>query len=302
MKKSSGIFLVFIILSIISRITLSQSPPSAWPTFSMTVRNITSYPGPNDQDSILTFDVYMLQTNFGQHGIDPFEYCCAQYFWFFNKNIFRNPSIGNLKLTNLGNQTDVPPEIRPASFLVDSSDFFGPDVGILGVAGRSGYSYLNFFINSIFPGTKMLKLKLTTSGHQWNFAPLNLRFKLNNAPYTFVAYFTPYPPGTDTSKSPPQYVQALLDTNINQYIVENYFVLPVELENFVSIVSGNNVELNWTTTAETNNQKFEIERSNSNLIEWTKIGEVQGSGTTSEPRNYNFTDRKLNTGHYKYRL
>ncbi|MEZ4821320.1 MAG: hypothetical protein R2942_02500 [Ignavibacteria bacterium] len=65
----------------------------------------------------------MLQTNFGQHGIDPFEYCCAQYFWFFNKNIFRNPSIGNLKLTNLGNRTDVPPEIRPASFLVDSSDF-----------------------------------------------------------------------------------------------------------------------------------------------------------------------------------
>ncbi|MEZ4691204.1 MAG: hypothetical protein R3A12_13985 [Ignavibacteria bacterium] len=42
--------------------------------------------------------------------------------------------------------------------------------------------------------------------------------------------------------------------------MKNYFVLPVELENFVSIVAGNNVELNWTTTAETNNQKFEIEK------------------------------------------
>jgi len=35
---------------------------------------------------------------------------------------------------------------------------------------------------------------------------------------------------------------------------------------------------------------------------WTKIGFVEGNGTTNEPKNYTFADRKLNTGKYNYRL
>ena len=35
---------------------------------------------------------------------------------------------------------------------------------------------------------------------------------------------------------------------------------------------------------------------------WTKIGFVDGYGTTNEPMNYSFQDRKLNTGKYNYRL
>ncbi|MCB0727637.1 MAG: T9SS type A sorting domain-containing protein [Ignavibacteriae bacterium] len=74
------------------------------------------------------------------------------------------------------------------------------------------------------------------------------------------------------------------------------------MESFVSKINGKNVELEWTTATETNNQCFDIERSVSNSDEWIKLGTVQGCGTTTEPRNYKFNDRGLNTGHYTYRL
>ena len=82
-------------------------------------------------------------------------------------------------------------------------------------------------------------------------------------------------------------------------------VLPVELNSFVSSVSGNNVLLNWTTSSEENNSGFGIERSNvigQTSDEWNKISFLQGHGTTTTPNNYEFSDRNLNSGKYKYRL
>jgi hypothetical protein len=38
------------------------------------------------------------------------------------------------------------------------------------------------------------------------------------------------------------------------------------------------------------------------LIVGTKIGFVEGNGTTNEPKQYTFTDKNLPTGNYKYRL
>lgn len=78
-------------------------------------------------------------------------------------------------------------------------------------------------------------------------------------------------------------------------------VLPVEMSAFISSINGRDVNLNWTTTSESNNSRFEIERS---VFEnqWTKVGSVQGNGTTLSPVNYLFTDKGLNTGVYNYRL
>ena len=78
-------------------------------------------------------------------------------------------------------------------------------------------------------------------------------------------------------------------------------VSPVELSAFVSDVSGRNVNLAWTTSEEVNNSGFDIERS-SVSNEWTKIGFVQGNGTTNEIRNYTYSDRNLSSGNYSYRL
>ncbi len=77
--------------------------------------------------------------------------------------------------------------------------------------------------------------------------------------------------------------------------------LPVELSSFTSTVSGRDVSLNWSTSAEENNARFEIERS-STENNWTKVGSVNGNGTSTNPHSYSFTDRGLASGNYSYRL
>jgi hypothetical protein len=82
------------------------------------------------------------------------------------------------------------------------------------------------------------------------------------------------------------------------------YVVPVELTSFTAKAYANEVELNWTTATETNNQGFDIERTliNSGTPTWEKIGYVAGFGTTTEPKAYSFVDTKLETGKYSYRL
>ncbi|MBK7255621.1 MAG: T9SS type A sorting domain-containing protein [Ignavibacteria bacterium] len=77
--------------------------------------------------------------------------------------------------------------------------------------------------------------------------------------------------------------------------------LPVELSSFTSAVSGRDVSLNWSTSSEENNARFEIERSSTENI-WTKVGSVNGNGTTTNPHSYSFTDRGLASGNYSFRL
>ncbi|MBK6773140.1 MAG: T9SS type A sorting domain-containing protein [Ignavibacteria bacterium] len=85
----------------------------------------------------------------------------------------------------------------------------------------------------------------------------------------------------------------------------NESLLPVELSLFTYSVKNSDVHLNWTTSSEVNNSGFDIERSNvnsQNSGDWTKIGFINGNGTSSSPNNYEFTDRNLNSGKYNYRL
>jgi hypothetical protein len=77
--------------------------------------------------------------------------------------------------------------------------------------------------------------------------------------------------------------------------------LPVELSSLTYTVIDRDLKLNWSTSQEVNNSGFDIERS-SVAGQWSKIGFVAGGGTTLQPRNYEFTDRKLASGKFKYRL
>jgi hypothetical protein len=134
--------------------------------------------------------------------------------------------------------------------------------------------------------------------------PLNLRTKVGPAPNTFIAYFLPYADTVDTDVFPPpqQFAFSLMDTVVNIYSVEGANLpLPVELASFVSSVNKNIVTLNWTTSSETNNQGFDIERSVVNSNDWSKVGYLAGNGTTTEQRSYSFNDR-ADAGTYNYRL
>lgn len=78
-------------------------------------------------------------------------------------------------------------------------------------------------------------------------------------------------------------------------------LLPVELASFTSTVNKRDVSLNWTTTSETNNSGFEIQRSAANG-QWTRVAWISGKGTSVIPNNYTYADRNLNSGSYSYRL
>jgi hypothetical protein len=78
--------------------------------------------------------------------------------------------------------------------------------------------------------------------------------------------------------------------------------LPVELSSFVADINGRNVTLNWSTSTETNNSGFTIERRFVTGNSWIAIGEVTGKGTTTTAQEYSYSDRNLLSGKYSYRL
>jgi len=107
----------------------------------------------------------------------------------------------------------------------------------------------------------------------------------------FVAYNVGQ--GNDPSNS----ITVTKDLSINSQILYdiNFYVnnVPVELSSFSATSEFGKVTLNWTTSTETNNLGFEIERKIiliPNEDEWVRIGFVQGSGTTTDISNYSYVD------------
>jgi hypothetical protein len=80
--------------------------------------------------------------------------------------------------------------------------------------------------------------------------------------------------------------------------------LPVELTSFSSSVKDRNVNLFWTTSSEQNNSGFQIERtvSNTNNNNWINVGFVKGKNNSNTLNHYSYSDEKLQTGKYQYRL
>jgi hypothetical protein len=65
--------------------------------------------------------------------------------------------------------------------------------------------------------------------------------------------------------------------------------IDVELISFLASLDNKKVNLIWSTATETNNKGFFIERKFENS-HWEQIGFVEGFGTTTEIKNYRFTD------------
>jgi len=78
-------------------------------------------------------------------------------------------------------------------------------------------------------------------------------------------------------------------------------VLSVKIEIMAASQSHNNVNLSWSTSTETNNLGFDIERKTDNSA-FVKVGFIQGKGTTTIKQSYSFTDNNLTSGSYTYRI
>ena len=77
--------------------------------------------------------------------------------------------------------------------------------------------------------------------------------------------------------------------------------LPITLLSFQATPNKKTVRLNWTTASEINNDYFTIERS-SNGSSFAAIGNVKGSGNTSDLTKYTFVDAQPINGINYYRL
>jgi len=77
--------------------------------------------------------------------------------------------------------------------------------------------------------------------------------------------------------------------------------LPVELLGFEAVCGDKKVELAWTTSSETNNDYFTIEKS-FDTETWTVVGTIKGAGNSNTLINYKFTDPDNAESNTYYRL
>jgi hypothetical protein len=77
--------------------------------------------------------------------------------------------------------------------------------------------------------------------------------------------------------------------------------LPVNITSFHAIIDKNQTILSWSTSSESNNKGFEIERSN-NGIDFETIGFVAGAGNSNKLINYSFLDESAHSTIAYYRL
>ena len=79
-------------------------------------------------------------------------------------------------------------------------------------------------------------------------------------------------------------------------------VLPISLLYFdAKVVDNTIIDLNWSTSSETNNDFFTVERSTDNDL-FEVVGYVQGMGNSTITTNYNLTDERPYSGVSYYRL
>lgn len=85
-------------------------------------------------------------------------------------------------------------------------------------------------------------------------------------------------------------------------LVDNNFVLPIELSAFNAKCGGDKVAISWTTASEENNDYFEIERSvdGVNFISINRV--ISQNSNSATPLNYNATDNNPIIGKSYYRL
>ena len=116
--------------------------------------------------------------------------------------------------------------------------------------------------------------------------------------YTLGAYTTVIPLSLEAN----DFYGATANDNmyLDDYSVEDLTVVPVELTSFSANSANGKINLNWTTATELNNQGFEIQRR---TVEgqYNAIGFVAGNGTTSETKQYSYSDAP-EVGEYYYRL
>ena len=79
------------------------------------------------------------------------------------------------------------------------------------------------------------------------------------------------------------------------------YSLPVELLNFSAMCKENTANLSWSTSSETNNNFFSIEKS-IDTFNWDVLAKISGAGNSNNVQNYAYEDTNPNSQITYYRL
>ncbi|TDH26803.1 T9SS type A sorting domain-containing protein [Segetibacter sp. 3557_3] len=99
----------------------------------------------------------------------------------------------------------------------------------------------------------------------------------------------------------PYFVVTALDDNNNESTPGTGVVLPITGFTFQAKLNGNTAVLNWSTLAEVNTKRFDIERSIDGTA-YTYVGTVWAAGYSTGKRDYNLSDFLPAAGTYYYRV
>jgi hypothetical protein len=96
-------------------------------------------------------------------------------------------------------------------------------------------------------------------------------------------------------------------TSLSNFTLANFIPggtnpLPVELSSFTANNNGRSIQLNWSTKTEKNSDRFDIQRSLVGNLNWAVVGSVKAAVLSNSPKSYSYSDNKLQSGKYQYRL
>lgn len=84
-------------------------------------------------------------------------------------------------------------------------------------------------------------------------------------------------------------------------IINTSIILPVTFGQFEVKRNNRNINIDWSTLSEINNDKFIIQRASENT-KFENVGEVISAGNSFRQMNYNFVDKDLRSGMNYYRI
>jgi hypothetical protein len=244
----------------ISSYALAQVPTN----YEVALRNDTQV-----SPTIYEFDLYVLNKDLSH----VFELDLYQ------AGIKINPAIvngGTITASLVAGTSELVALQRPTTIAFVSNCIKLPNPGIVPHGSAT-------IISTVSPGMRIARIRLTNTVSFGAFSP-NLTFNFTPSPYnTDMFAYNQTSPFLSVNITNPAYYKTYLSNPILNS------GLPIELISFDGQCNNSEVELNWVTASETNNDYFTIQKS-SDGISFINVGNINGAGNSNIYEYYSYND------------